>query len=584
MRMLANMRLAYRLVVGFAVLLLTMIATGAVTFAVVRDVSAHARHAREESAVFAGIARDMKRDAIQIQQWLSDISATRGLDGLADGFDKANEARTSFLKGLARFREMYRRENDAERLQKLDQLERKLGAYHALGTTMAQAYIAEGPAAGNKHMAAFDKAAEELAGALDPFVEEQVEELNAAMESIVRSSDRLSTITQLAALLGAVFGVLCAWLVTRSITAPMHTAVAAMNDIAEGEGDLTARLDDSSRDEIGQMAAAFNRFVGSIEDVIRRSITAAQHVASAAQQLSAASEQLSTGTHEQASALEETAASLEEITGTVKQNADNARHASELVAGSHDTASKGGRVVAEAVAAMAGISQHSGKMADITATIDEIAFQTNLLALNAAVEAARAGDQGRGFAVVATEVRNLAQRSASAAREIRTLIQDSVGKVEAGSRLVNASGDTLGEIVGSVSRVTGIMAEIAAASTQQSSGIEQVNSAITQMDQVVQGNSAQTEELSSTAQSLATQAQELQSLVGRFKVAGGVAHANQPAPALPPTPAPSAGTRRAVATPVRPPAPSTPGRAPAHAVHGASNGAGRATPDGFDEF
>jgi methyl-accepting chemotaxis protein len=522
MNVLKNMKLAYRLVAGFAVLLLMMTATGGVTFVIAKSVSTEAQRAKEESAVFAGIARRMKLDAIQIQQWLTDISATRGLDGLTDGFDKADEARRSFLQGLAKFREMYQRENNTEHLKKLDQIEQKLDAYHALGKTMARAYIDNGPAAGNKHMAGFDKAAEELAGELDPFVEEQVKELNAAMESILVSADKLSKGTQLAALFGVVFGIVCSWLVTLSIIRPMKMAVVAMNDIAEGEGDLTARLDDSGRDEIGQMATAFNRFVGNIEDVIRQVVTAAQHVASAAQQLSGASEQLSAGTQQQAASLEETAASLEEITGTVKQNADNSRQASQLAAGSRDTAEKGGRVVDEAVAAMAEINKASKKIADIIATIDEIAFQTNLLALNAAVEAARAGEQGRGFAVVAAEVRNLAQRSASAAKEIKTLIQDSVGKVEAGSKLVNASGQTLGEIVISVNRVTDIIAEIAAASQEQSTGVDQVNTAVTEMDRVVQGNSVQTEELSSTAQSLAARAAGLQSLVDRFKVASQV--------------------------------------------------------------
>jgi methyl-accepting chemotaxis protein len=216
--------------------------------------------------------------------------------------------------------------------------------------------------------------------------------------------------------------------------------------------------------------------------------------------------------------LEETAASLEEITGTVKQNADNARQANQLAVGSRDTAEKGGEVVTQAVSAMGEINQSSKKIADIITTIDEIAFQTNLLALNAAVEAARAGEQGRGFAVVAAEVRSLAQRSATAAKEIKALIQDSVQKVQDGSELVNKSGQTLQEIVSSVKKVTDIIGEIAAASQEQSGGIDQVNKAVGQMDQVVQSNAAQTEELASTAQSLTAQARQLQALVGRFRI------------------------------------------------------------------
>jgi methyl-accepting chemotaxis protein len=542
--MLQNVRLAYRLVAGFAVLLVLMVGIAAMTSVIARGVSARAEHARAESAVFAGIARGMKLDAIQIQQWLSDISATRGLDGLADGFDKAGEARASFLEGLAKFREMYRREHDAARLQQLDELERRLDAYHALGKTMAQAYIADGPAAGNTHMAAFDAAAEQLAGALDPFVEEQVDELNVMMASIATSARRLSTLTQLAAVLGAVLGVACAWLVTRSITRPMRRAVEAMNDIAAGEGDLTARLDGSRRDEIGQLARAFNRFVANIEEVIRRVMVAADHVAKAAGQLSGASRQLASGAQEHAASLEETAASLEQIAGTVKQNAASADRVSHLSAASRETARSGAHVAEEAMAGMAEINVASTRIAAITTTIDEIAFQTNLLALNAAVEAARAGEQGRGFAVVATEVRNLAQRSAAAAREVKGLIEDSVGKVQAGSRLVGDSGRALGALVGSVDQVTQIVAEIASASQQQSTGVDQVNVAVTQMDQVVQMNAAHTQELSETAQALAEQAAALRALVARFTVGGAAPMREDAAP-----PARARAARPAVASP-----------------------------------
>jgi uncharacterized membrane-anchored protein YhcB (DUF1043 family) len=245
----------------------------------------------------------------------------------------------------------------------------------------------------------------------------------------------------------------------------------------------------------------------------------ADSVASASQQLAAASEELSSGAQEQASSLEETASSLEEITGTIQQNADNAQQANQLAGNSRSVAEKGGEVVGRAVQGMSEINVASKKIADIITAIDEIAFQTNLLALNAAVEAARAGEQGRGFAVVAGEVRNLAQRSAAAAKEIKGLIQDSVAKVEAGTELVNQSGHTLAEIVTSVKRVTDIVSEIAAASREQASGIEQVNKAVTQMDQVTQGNASQTEELSGTAEGLAGQATQLQQLVAQFNLA-----------------------------------------------------------------
>ena len=386
-------------------------------------------------------------------------------------------------------------------------------------------------------------------------------------------------------LIGAaiVLGVVVAgagWLIARGITRPLKQTVAVLEALALG--DFTGRLDVHGKDEVGQMAAALNQAVDGMQDALHEVRRAADQAASASQQLSAAAEQLSSGAQEQASSLEETAASLEQITGTVKQNADNARHANQLAVGSHDVAEKGGRVVAEAVDAMSEINTSSKKIADIITTIDEIAFQTNLLALNAAVEAARAGEQGRGFAVVAAEVRNLAQRSASAAKEIKGLIQDSVAKVDGGSKLVNKSGETLSEIVSSVKRVTDIIAEIAAASGEQTTGIDQVNKAVTQMDQVTQSNAAQTEELSSTAQSLAAQAQQLQALVARFKLGDEgravVAPVARSAPAAP----------RAVRA-VKPstvsggPRPGPRSAAPAPVGAHIANGHAH-TPDGFEEF
>jgi methyl-accepting chemotaxis protein len=283
-------------------------------------------------------------------------------------------------------------------------------------------------------------------------------------------------------------------------------------------GDLTQRLTVASQDEVGQMGTALNQALGHIHDAIGDIQKGAGSVASASGELASASDTLSDGAQEQASSLEQTSASLEQITATVKQNAANARQANEVAAASRESAEKGGRVVDAAVSAMGEINAASTRIADIITTIDEIAFQTNLLALNAAVEAARAGEQGRGFAVVATEVRNLAQRSATAAKEIKSLIEDSVRKVDSGTELVNQSGQTLGEIVASVKRVTDIVSEIAAASAEQAIGIEQVSQAMAQMDKVTQANSAQTEELSATARTLNEQAGSMRRLTARFRL------------------------------------------------------------------
>jgi len=336
------------------------------------------------------------------------------------------------------------------------------------------------------------------------------------------------------------------YFIAQLIAKPLVATVETLDKVADG--DLTASVEVHSEDEVGTMAKSLNRTIEEMRRALTDVRTSAESMASSSQELASASEELSSGAQEQASSLEETTATLEEITSTVKQNADNAKQANQVAVGSRDTAEKGGSVVTEAVAAMGEINEASKNIADIITTIDEIAFQTNLLALNAAVEAARAGEQGRGFAVVATEVRNLAQRSATSAKEIKRLIGDSVRKVENGSGLVNKSGETLHQIIDSVKRVTDIVAEIAAASREQSLGIEQVNKAMVQMDQVTQTNSAQTEELSATAQSLAAHAEQLQGLVQRFKVDSNGARRVQ-------TAAPVKLAKRVAAKPKETPAP-----------------------------
>jgi methyl-accepting chemotaxis protein len=285
-------------------------------------------------------------------------------------------------------------------------------------------------------------------------------------------------------------------------------------------GDLTQSVTGEFEGQFASLQADTNASTQKLRELIGQVQESVESITTASKEIAAGNADLSGRTEEQASSLEETASSMEELTSTVKQNAENARQANQLVVGTADVAVRGGAVVQQVVSTMGEISESSKKIADIISVIDGIAFQTNILALNAAVEAARAGEQGRGFAVVATEVRNLAQRSAAAAKEIKELISDSVGKVESGSKLVDEAGRTMDEIVASVKRVTDIMAEIAAASIEQSSGIEQVNQAITQMDEATQQNAALVEEAAAAAESLEEQAQVLSQAVSVFKVTG----------------------------------------------------------------
>ena len=352
-----------------------------------------------------------------------------------------------------------------------------------------------------------------------------VPELNLYVVAEVPEAEVLGNVTRsaliaalVAGLVGGGVALAIIYVISRAIAAPVARAADMLGDIASGNGDLSRRMVVESADEVGALAAGFNRFVASLNVTIREVRDSTVAIASASSEIASGNLDLSARTESQASSLEETAAAMEELTSTVKQNADNARQANQLVVSASGHAIKGGEVVGQVVQTMGAITESSKKIADIIGVIDGIAFQTNILALNAAVEAARAGEQGRGFAVVATEVRNLAQRSASAAREIKDLIIDSGSKVQAGSKLVDTAGATMQDIVVSVQQVADLMAEIASASQEQSQGIAQVNATVTQMDDATQQNAALVEEAAAAAQSLQDQAARLAQVVSVFKL------------------------------------------------------------------
>ncbi|MDY0970034.1 methyl-accepting chemotaxis citrate transducer [Siccibacter turicensis] len=340
----------------------------------------------------------------------------------------------------------------------------------------------------------------------------------------VAADDNQSSFTSMQWTLGSIAVVVIAILVLiwvglqHLLLTPLHRAMTHIRAIADGN--LTHTIDGEGRNEMGQLASTLKTMQASLINTVSSVRDSSESIYTGAGEISAGSNDLSSRTEQQAASLEETAASMEELTATVKQNTDNARQAAQLAKNASETADKGGRVVDQVVTTMKEISDSSQQIAHITSVIDSIAFQTNILALNAAVEAARAGEQGRGFAVVAGEVRTLASRSAQAAKEIKSLIENSVSRVGMGSSLVHQAGDTMKEIVTAVTRVTDIMGEIASASDEQSKGIEQVSQAVSQMDSVTQQNAALVEESAAAAAALEDQADQLRQAVAVFRLAG----------------------------------------------------------------
>ncbi|CAJ0776317.1 methyl-accepting chemotaxis protein [Ralstonia holmesii] len=347
----------------------------------------------------------------------------------------------------------------------------------------------------------------------------QMDAAKAGYEASQAEHRNLSALTTGLLLGGILVGGLLTWALRRSITLPLMRAIEQAEHITQG--DLTHTIQVDRADETGRLLQALQRMQESLQKMVGQVRSGSDSIASATQQIAAGNADLSQRTEQQASALEETASSMEELTSIVRQNADNARQASTLAGNASDIAVKGGEVVGRVVDTMAGINDSSKKIADIIGVIEGIAFQTNILALNAAVEAARAGEQGRGFAVVAGEVRSLAQRSATAAKEIKELISDSVGRVENGTTLVAEAGSVIDEVVVAVKRVTDIMGEISSASDEQSAGIEQINQAVTQMDEGTQQNAALVEQAAAAAMSLQEQASGLRQAVAVFRTLAG---------------------------------------------------------------
>jgi len=352
--------------------------------------------------------------------------------------------------------------------------------------------------------------------AIEEFAKSQADGMEDFGKEAAELASSAKLLMEVLSVIAVLLATVVAYLLTRSITVPIAEAVHIAKTVAAG--DLTSSFEVRSRDETGQLLTALGSMNESLVRIVNQVRLSSESIATGSDEIATGGADLSQRTEEQAASLEETASAMEELTTTVQRSADSARSAAALAASASVVAAKGGTVVAEVVSTMREISASSRRIADITGVIDGIAFQTNILALNAAVEAARAGEQGRGFAVVAGEVRTLAQRAATASKEIKVLIGESVGRVEAGSRLVEGAGGTMDEMVHQVQQVAQLIAEIGTATEQQSLGLGEVSKAVSQLDQVTQQNAALVEESAAAADSLNHQAQRLTELVGTFKL------------------------------------------------------------------
>ncbi|CAM5782524.1 methyl-accepting chemotaxis protein [Rhizobacter fulvus] len=551
MKVIGNMKVGMRLGLGFAALLTLQLVTTGIGMRQMADLSSNVTTITE-----VGEAKLKALNEISANIGARAIAA-RNLALLTEpaaqkpDLERVKTAQTAIDKGIAELTAVMQKSpesSSAEEREMLDKLRSLEGKYLPIATRIVGLATTQNTDEAVKaltqdcmplltqvigHVAAFN----------DLLKKESVDSAAAAQATYERAKWLIIVISAASLALG----IFIAWLLTRSITRPLHEAVSVARRVAEG--DLTTHIEVRNTDEAGQLLGALKQMNDSLVKVVGNVRHASDSISTGSTEIAAGNQDLSSRTEQQASALEETAASMEQLGATVRQNADNAKQANQLAQNASTVAVRGGDAVGQVVETMKGINESSRKIADIISVIDGIAFQTNILALNAAVEAARAGEQGRGFAVVASEVRSLAQRSADAAKEIKALISASVERVEQGTVQVDQAGATMTEVVTSIKRVTDIMAEISAASTEQSAGVAQVGDAVTEMDKTTQQNAALVEESAAAAESLRNQAQQLVAAVAVFKLADDGRHHVAAAPAAPSKPAAPVAAKARAAVP-----------------------------------